>query len=562
MFKLLIQSRRAPSGIIGRFLSRFAADQSGNVLMIVGGAMLILTFALGFGIDYSRAEKIQTKLNAAADAAALLAVDPTMITLSDATAATAEQNLFDGVAATLSGVTITSRSATAVTSNSSSVFNTRTAQLTYSATVPNLFGSILGRPNLTIGGTAQANSSLPANINFYVALDTSPSMLLPTTSAGITALTNATINSSWTSGCDFACHTHHIEYLPFCITDSSGQLIVLDSATSSIAYRYNTSTKAVYNLAGTQIGNNGTFSGGTGSNCGNSTSSTNYTLTYKTQVGNINTSVPVLYADTFWLARNFGAVRGSPATVQLRVDAETSAAQNVITYAQTLESQAASNGTPVAYKMSFYKYNYSTPTQLTLMTDVTGQVPAVVVPDLGLQQEYLYSYFQWTGATSSAITTNDQDTDFTTMFNSMNTAMPTPGTGLSNSTPQEVLMIITDGMADQTVSGQSCQSTSNRGCVQLQGSHITQCNTIKSRGIRIAILYTQYQPSTINGFGLSFANTVSSNNIPYIASQLQACATTNPDGSVLFQQVSTNGDVSAALNALFSQAVQTAHLTQ
>jgi hypothetical protein len=64
----------------------------------------------------------------------------------------------------------------------------RTATVSYTATSKNLFSTILGKANLAIGGTSSAVASQAPSINFYVALDTSPSMLLPTTTSGITNL--------------------------------------------------------------------------------------------------------------------------------------------------------------------------------------------------------------------------------------------------------------------------------------------------------------------------------------------------------------------------------------
>ena len=57
---------------LGMLLTRLKADQSGGVFMIAGFAIVPLTFMVGFGIDYSRAMSLQTQLNAAADAAALI----------------------------------------------------------------------------------------------------------------------------------------------------------------------------------------------------------------------------------------------------------------------------------------------------------------------------------------------------------------------------------------------------------------------------------------------------------------------------------------------------------
>src|SRR5690606_25027342 len=56
---------------IGKMLRSLLADQRGNVLMIFGFSLVPMVFATVMGIDYARAMTAQTKLNAAADAAAL-----------------------------------------------------------------------------------------------------------------------------------------------------------------------------------------------------------------------------------------------------------------------------------------------------------------------------------------------------------------------------------------------------------------------------------------------------------------------------------------------------------
>ena len=99
-------------------------------------------------------------------------------------------------------------------------------------------------------------------------------------------------------------------------------------------------------------------------------------------------------------------------------------------------------------------------------------------------------------------------------------------------------------------------------CQQWTSSHLSQCTAIKNRGVRIAILYTEYLASSIQNSGLSFADSVASTNVPQIPTQLQSCASTNPDGSKLYYKVSSNQDISAALTKLFTMAVQTARLTQ
>jgi len=540
---------------LARCLRPLARDTRGNVLMIMGFMIVPLVFAVGFGLDYGRAEQMQTKLNALADSAALVAVSPSMMGQTDATAVAAATAYFNGQIASLQGVTVTSLTITAPTATSGALAGTRVSTVTYRASSRNLFSTILGQASLPIGGTAQGNASLPPSINFYVMLDTSPSMLLPTTQSGITSLQTATKSSTWSNGCAFACHTKHIENIPMKTYDTSGNVIFMDDGFFTVgdpgyntAYRYNTSSKKVFNQAGTQIGTAGSVGG-----------SDPYTLTYK-DMSNVSKSLTVYYADSWWLARNFGTVQSSPSTIPLRVDAETSAAQNLISFSQTTVNNYNTASHPVTYKMQFLKFNYGAPSALSgtpSLLDV-NTLGSSSVPDLGWNLEWLYDFNKWT---SSSTTTNDADTDFSTMLTTMNTNIPNPGTGSTPTSPQAVMFIVTDGMADEMLSGYSCQS-SGRVCTQLLTSHINKCTTIKNRGVRIAVLYTEYLASSITGSGLSFANTVATSNVPYVETQLRACASTNSDGSQLFYKVSTGDDLSVALNKLFTMTVQTAHLVK
>jgi len=79
------------------------------------------------------------------------------------------------------------------------------------------------------------------------------------------------------------------------------------------------------------------------------------------------------------------------------------------------------------------------------------------------------------------------------------------------------------------------------------------CTTVKNRGIRIAVLYTTYLPLPTN----SWYNTYIAPFQSQIAGNMQNCASPG-----LYFQVSTDQDISAAMNALFQQAVATARLTQ
>ena len=83
---------------------------------------------------------------------------------------------------------------------------------------------------------------------------------------------------------------------------------------------------------------------------------------------------------------------------------------------------------------------------------------------------------------------------------------------------------------------------------------------LKNRGIRIAILYTEYLPESLTGDSWSMSNVN-----PYlddVEPALKNCASPRPDGSKLYYKVTTDESISAALTALFSLTVQSAHLTR
>ena len=66
-------------------LDRLLRNRRGNVAMMYALVAPILVFGGGAAIDYGRAAQIHTKLNAAADAAALAALTPSMLQQSTQT---------------------------------------------------------------------------------------------------------------------------------------------------------------------------------------------------------------------------------------------------------------------------------------------------------------------------------------------------------------------------------------------------------------------------------------------------------------------------------------------
>jgi Flp pilus assembly protein TadG len=147
---------------------------------------------------------------------------------------------------------------------------------------------------------------------------------------------------------------------------------------------------------------------------------------------------------------------------------------------------------------------------------------------------------------------NDTDTDFEKAMKTIDNIMPDPGSGTSGSSPQEVLFLVSDGVDDEVAT--SCSEPFVPGTTRCQQMFDTSwCTTVKNRGIRIAVLYTEYLPLPTNYWYNEYVAPFQSQ----IGTNMQSCASPG-----LYFQVTTDGDITAAMQALFQQAVSTARLSQ
>jgi len=194
-------------------LTAFAAAERGNVAIIFGFCVIPLIGLMGAGVDYSRAARIQTVLQAAADASALGSVAQASPGYTYALsmpsngpvpiAQTQAGNIFNGEILGRTGFTVTNFSAVVNNSNW-----TLTSNVQFTATVPTVLMQILGWDHMTVTGTSSAANGLPAFMDFYLLLDNTPSMGLPATQTDIDTLVNGTTKYASTNGlgCAFACH--------------------------------------------------------------------------------------------------------------------------------------------------------------------------------------------------------------------------------------------------------------------------------------------------------------------------------------------------------------------
>lgn len=426
--------------------SFFVRDRRANVVMMFAFLLIPVLFATGMGVDYASAARKRSKLNAAADAAALAAVTPSAMAKSSSTAQAGAQSMFDSLASLVPGLQGGSLSSNiTVTDNGL----TRNVLVTYSAKSLNTFSAIIGAITLGIGGKAQASAALPPNIDFYLLLDDSPSMAIAATTAGINTMV---ANTPSQGGCAFGCHQS--------------------------------------NPKADNLGNPGGI-------------------------------------DNYQLARNLG--------VTLRIDLLRTAVQNLMTTAQNTQAQ-----TNATYRMAIYTFD--TTNSFNNIASLTSNFTTAQTLAGNIQLLMVYKN-NWLTSTNN---NSDTDTDISNAMNNINGAMPNPGGGTqaAGDNPQEVLFIVSDGVHDAMVNGKRVQSLMDT----------SWCTTVKNRGIRIAVLYTSYLPLPTN----SWYNTYIAPFQSQISPTMQSCASPG-----LFYEVSTNGDISAALSDLFSQAVATAaHLTQ
>ncbi len=249
--------------------------------------------------------------------------------------------------------------------------------------------------------------------------------------------------------------------------------------------------------------------------------------------------------DNYALARNLG--------VTLRIDLLRQAAQNLMTTAQSTE-----NTNTASYRMAIYTF------------DTGFNAVGALTSSLGTAQSEAGSIDVLEVYANNWLTSNnnngDTDTNYDNALQSINSVMPNPGsgTGVHGDTPQEVLFIVTDGVEDEAISGNPgiaaaygsvCCGNRQQSTINPQesASNTNWCNTIKNRGIRIAVLYTTYLPLPTNDWYNSYISQFQSN----IESTLQNCASPG-----LYYEVQTGGDISAAMIALFQLAVQSAYLSK
>lgn len=189
-------------------IKRFAKDKKANAAMMVALALIPIVGVIGMSVDYTMAGRREAQINAIADAAALSTTTPAAMTLPYAIAQANAILMFNSQIANMNGVAYSPSNLTINVNDAQNASTmTRSTVVTYTANSQNAFSSLLHMNTIAIGGTSSATNSTAANIDFYLMLDTSPSMAIPSNQTDIATLV---ANTSQQGGCAFACH----EYAP------------------------------------------------------------------------------------------------------------------------------------------------------------------------------------------------------------------------------------------------------------------------------------------------------------------------------------------------------------
>ena len=552
----------AKAGFAGRLTAlarRFRRDSRGNVAVIFTMALLPILAGIGSAIDYSQASRMKAKMQSAADAASVASISvnsagyiaASQMTTDGSVAAgvTEANNIFNGNLNATSGYNALAESSTVTKTGA-----TLNSVVTYSATVPVVFMKVLGYTTLTVSGTSKASSSLPPYLDFYLMLDLSGSMGLPSTNAEQSRLSgiNPDDFSAYPNGCTFACHfqssgsctdpaTHQT-------TNASGSvnqayptnnycLGYLISRVSQSGYSSLLQTTSNYPMKGKQLPS---------SMLANVTSALTPGTPNSLITGNSksvsNSLTPVTSCPT----------AGTDACIQLRADAvgmalnATQAANGVSGLFETANKKMTVSQ---QFRIGLYPFVQNLTTYFGLTSAINGS------PTNSSTINYAAANLATLLDTGNSpnIGLGSGGTHFENAFPSMNTIIRNVGNGSSPTNTKPFVFLVTDGAQNfQTCCG---FSGSNSATVMPTGA-ASLCTPLKNRGITISVLYIPYQ--TIQNPTTIFSNEdgVANANIPNIPPSLQACASPN-----FFFTANTPADITTALTAMFNQALVTAHIT-
>jgi Flp pilus assembly protein TadG len=561
----------AKTGLAGGLMDlarRFRSDSRGNIAITFTLALLPIVSAIGCAVDYSQAARMKAKLQSAADAAAVASISQnsvgwlaasTMTTNGTVSVAVTDAtNIFNGnLSTTTESYSNLSLTGTTVT-KTGAVLN---SVVTFTATVPVTFMKVLGWQTLTVGGTSKANASLPLYLDFYLALDVSGSMGLPSTPQEAQRMQWSSPDNfvQYPTGCTLACH--------FAPQNSA----CVDPPNSGATQGYPTNGYCL-GYAISRV----------------SPSGFNALLVAQSPLGkysytNLNQNFPATLGKSQQLPSSmvsglpnslYAALTpvtscptdGTDNCIQLRLDAvgfalnATQAANGVdgmLALAQ--QKEVVTN----QFRIGLYPFitdidkNYA---PLTYTINASSTTPGTI--------NYAAANLASELDTNLNSTLGSGGTHIDNALNSLNGVIGSVGDGSAPTKTLPYIFLVTDGAQDnqyKDVPNGNWHGSNHATVLSDPVNSVfsaTICNTIKNRGIKIAVLYIPYQK--INPVNASFANDeddFANNNIQNISNSLSTCASPPDAAGSYFYPASTPKQISDSLNAMFNHVLTTAHIT-
>jgi len=533
----------------------FGTDRRGNIAVIFALALLPVMAAIGCVIDYSMASRIKAKLQSAADAASVAAIaqkspgyNAAVLMSGDGPvpdAVTDANKIFDLNMGTVPGYTNLVRNAT-VTKTGIQL----TSRIDFSANVPVSFLGVLaalGGPryqNIRVAGSANSSASLATYLDFYLLLDVSGSMGLPSTTAEAARFQQINPDNfvQYPTGCTLACH--------FAPQNSA----CVDPGKSNSTQGYPTNGYclgyAISRVSPSRFQNLLVLQNPQGKYpYKNSTSGSPNYQKYQQLPSSMVSGLPgSLNTDpTYGLPAVASCPDdGTDNCIQLRLDAVGSAVNALLLRANSLVKVTDQ------FKIGLYPF----------ITDIDENY-APLTADINSLSTINYQATQLATQLDNNLNANlgSGGTHIDNALHSLNSLIKNVGNGNSAANRKPFVFLVTDGAQDNQYkdvpNGNWHGSNHATVLTDRANDYPSICSTMTGRQIIVAVLYIPYQE--INPVNTSFAgneDTYANDNIDNIPASLRACA--SPD---FFFTANSPADITKALNAMFSQSLVTAHIT-
>jgi Flp pilus assembly protein TadG len=538
-----------------RLIGVFREDKRGNVAVIFAVACVPLISAIGCAVDYSMATRMRAKLQSAADAASVASISqkspgfvaaaamsgngPVIAGIADA------NKVFDGNMSAVTGYTNLSRTST-VTKTGIKL----TSNVQFSAQVPVAFMKVLGYQSLTVTGSSSSSASQPPYLDFYLTLDVSGSMGLPSTSAEAVRMQSINPDNyvQYPTGCTLACH--FAPQKSACVdppVTPPAAPPANPATNSSYTQRYNTNNycmgyvysrvsqsalTALINMASTK--------------------------TVPKQVPGFPTSMVSGLPSSLNTDPKYGLTAasscptdGTDACIQLRLDAVGYAVNQLLATANTVEKVTNQ------FRVGLYPFiRYLNPNYSPLTSTINGSptTPGTI--------NYAAANLASLLDTNTDPNLGSGGTHIDTALNSINTQIKSVGDGSTSNKTLPYVFLVTDGAQDNQVNDESGNWSGSNHATVIDPVNTTVCSQLKKRGVVVSVLYIPYQQ--INPVNTSFAgdeDDYANWNIPYIPASLSGCASPPDAGGSYFYTASSPTEIQASLNAMFNHSLQTAHIT-